>query len=138
MRNRCLDYLKEASRRNVRLDDVAPILLDEAGTVTSNTVRIHNINADHYEGALHIERIAKVGTEYCKGPSLHLPSDVPDDFLAELANAEQYHTKPDRGGIRDLRWRKRRPDEPNDYADCARYAIVMADAVDEEESEASA
>jgi len=30
LRNRCFDYLKEASRRNVRLDDVEPILLDEA------------------------------------------------------------------------------------------------------------
>jgi len=30
LRNRCFDYLKEASRRNVRLDDVEPVLLDEA------------------------------------------------------------------------------------------------------------
>jgi hypothetical protein len=112
-------------------------VLDEHGTATSLMVRIHNINADHYEAQLHIERIAKFGTEYCKRPHLSLPSDTPDDFLAELANAEQYHTKPDRGGIRDLRWRKRRADEPNDRADGARYAIVMADAVEEEESGAT-
>jgi RNA polymerase sigma-70 factor (ECF subfamily) len=30
LRNRCLDYLKDASRRNVRLDDVAEPLVDEA------------------------------------------------------------------------------------------------------------
>jgi RNA polymerase sigma-70 factor (ECF subfamily) len=30
VRNRCFDYLKEASRRNVRLEDVAASLLDEA------------------------------------------------------------------------------------------------------------
>jgi len=30
VRNRCFDYLKEASRRNVRLDDVESSLLDEA------------------------------------------------------------------------------------------------------------
>jgi RNA polymerase sigma-70 factor, ECF subfamily len=29
LRNRCLDYLKDASRRNVRLDDVAERLLDQ-------------------------------------------------------------------------------------------------------------
>lgn len=106
---------------------------DENGNLTSTMVRIHNINADHYEQELHIERIAKVGTDHFKGPSLHLPSDTPDDYLAELANAEQYHTKPDKGGIRDLRWKKKRTDDPNDRADGARYAIVMADAVREEE-----
>jgi len=109
-------------------------VLDESGAATSLMVRVHNINADHYEGSLHIERIAKWGTEYYKGPDLCLPSDIADDYLAELANAEQYHTKPDRGGIRDLRWRKRHADEPNDRADGARMAIVMADAVAEEES----
>lgn len=109
-------------------------VLDDSGAATTLMVRIHNINADHYEGQLHIERIAKYGTEYYKGPDLWLPSDTPDDYLAELTNAEQYHTKPDKGGIRDLRWRKRHSDEPNDRADTARYAIVMDDAVNEEET----
>lgn len=111
---------------------------DDSGNATGVMVRIHNINADHYEGQLHIERIAKFGTEYFKAPGHYVPSDTPDDYLAELANAEQYHTKPDRGGIRDLRWRKRRADDPNDRADTHRYAIVMADAVREEEDEAAA
>lgn len=106
---------------------------DEQGNDSNATVPVHTIDADHYEGRLHIDIIAKFDTEHFKGPGLYLPSDTPDDYLAELANAEQYHTKPDKGNIRDLRWRKRRADEPNDRADNARYAIVMADAVREEE-----
>jgi RNA polymerase sigma-70 factor (ECF subfamily) len=31
LRNRCLDYLKEAARRNVRLDDAGPIVDDSEG-----------------------------------------------------------------------------------------------------------
>src|SRR5204863_9799630 len=76
-------------------------VLDENGAPTSQMVRIHNINAEHYEAQLHIERIAKFGTEYYKGPDFCLPSDTPDDYLAEISNADQYHTKPARGRIRD-------------------------------------
>lgn len=42
LRNRCLDYLKEASRRNVRLDDAGPILDssdDPATTVERERLR---------------------------------------------------------------------------------------------------
>ncbi len=110
-------------------------VLDESKQATQLVVRVHNINADHYEAELHIERIAKVGTEYHKAPAFNLPSDIEEDYLAELANAEQYHTKPNHGGLQELRWRKKRTAEPNDRADGARYAIVMWDAVLEEESE---
>jgi RNA polymerase sigma-70 factor (ECF subfamily) len=39
LRNRCIDYLKDANRRNVRIDDVADPLIDESGDPCELTER---------------------------------------------------------------------------------------------------
>lgn len=101
-------------------------------------IRILNVRADHWEGELHIERVAKEADRDEKGvskrtaPAINLPSDTDDEFLEELANMEQYYDKPNKGNVRELKWRKRRHDKPNDHADNARNALAVIDAVEEE------
>lgn len=96
-------------------------------------LRVININADHWEHELHIERFAKAGTDKMTRPPIHLPNDTPDEVLSEMSNAEQYYTKPDRSGLRELMWRKRDLNKPNDYADLLKYALAVINAVEEDE-----
>lgn len=95
-------------------------------------LRVINVRADHWEGELHIERIAKQGDGTRTAPAVWLPSDVTDDFLQELGNMEQVHGKANKGNVRPLVWRKRNADAPNDQSDNVRNALVLIEAVAEE------
>jgi len=96
-------------------------------------VRILNIKADHWEHELHIERIAKPASGIITRPPIHLPVDTPPDVLAEIGNMEHYYDKPNKGNVRELRWRKRHASRPNDKADLLKYALVVIDAVERDE-----
>lgn len=98
----------------------------------NTTVRVVNCRADHWEAELHIERIAKRADNTSTATAVHLPNDTTDDFLHELTNMEQYFAKPDAGNVRQLKWRKRHSDRPNDHSDNVRNALVVIDAVAEE------
>ncbi len=101
-------------------------------------LRVVNVRADHWEAELHIERIAKPAaaltdkTVHANAPAVNLPSDVDEPFLEELANAEQFFDRPNKGNVRILKWRKRHHDRPNDHADNLRNALTVIDAVEEE------
>lgn len=98
------------------------------------TLRIIQIKADHWEHELHLERIAKAADGKSTRPTVNLPVDTSEEVLTEIGNMEHYHTKPDKGNIRELRWRKRNERLPNDKADLIKYALVVIDAVEADES----
>ena len=80
LRNRCLDYLKEASRRNVRLDDVAPILLDEADGPAAL--------AERNELRTGIRRaLAQLAPALREAFVMHYVDGVPYETMAELLDA---------------------------------------------------
>lgn len=95
-------------------------------------LRVLHVRAEHFEAELHIERIAKHADGTRTAPQLHLPSDADDDFLTEVSNAETYWDKPDKGRLRQLRWRKRESNHPNDHADNIRNALAVIEAICEE------
>lgn len=95
-------------------------------------IRVLNVRADHWEEALHIDRIAKEVAGTRTAPAVNLPSDTEPEFLSELSNAEQFWDKPNKGNVRELKWRKRHHDQPNDHGDNVRNAIIVIDAVEEE------
>ncbi len=95
-------------------------------------IRVVNVRAEHYEAELHIERVAKHADGSRTAPAVHLPSDADEAFLSELANMEQFWDKPNKGNVRELKWRKRQHDQPNDHSDNIRNAIVVIEAVEEE------
>jgi hypothetical protein len=96
-------------------------------------VRIMGIKADHWEHELHIERIAKPACGLITRPPVYLPVDTPADVLAEIGNMEHYYDKANKGGVRELKWRKRHASRPNDKADLLKYGLVVIDAVDRDE-----
>ena len=96
-------------------------------------VRILNIKADHWEHELHIERIAKPASGLITRPPIYLPVDTPPDVLAEIGNMEHYYDKANKGGVRELKWRKRHASRPNDKADLLKYGLVVIDAVERDE-----
>ena len=96
-------------------------------------VRILNIKADHWEHELHIERIAKPADGRVTRPALNLPVDTTDDVLAEIGNMEHFYDRPNKGNVRELRWRKRSASKPNDMADLIKYQLVVIDAVERDE-----
>jgi hypothetical protein len=104
----------------------------------ATVLRIVNVRAEHWEAELHLERIAKENDRDEKGaskrtaPAVNLPSDADEEFLSELANAEQFWDKPNKGNVRELKWRKRHHDKANDHADNVRNALVVIEAVEEE------
>lgn len=79
LRNRCLDYLKEASRRNVRLDDVE-VLLDEAdgpaAAAERNELRAGIIRA-----------LAQLPPALREAFVMHYVDGVPYETMAELLDA---------------------------------------------------
>lgn len=108
---------------------------DRAGFETGEWVTVNNINAEDWEHELYVERIARRGPVMKSGaPWVNLPVDADDVFLAELANMKQEYTKPDRGGIRKLIWKKIRSSGANDYGDMVKYGLVMIHAVEMAES----
>ena len=96
-------------------------------------VRLIGIKADHWEHELHIERIAKAADGRSTRPAIHLPIDTPDDILAEIGNMEHFYDKPNKGNVRELRWRKRNAARPNDMADLLKYGLVLIHAVEHDE-----
>lgn len=95
-------------------------------------LRVVHVRADHWEGELHNERIAKHADGTRTAPAVNLPVDTEDAFLEELSNMEQFWDKPNKGNVRELRWRKRDHSRPNDHSDNVRNALVIIDAVVEE------
>jgi RNA polymerase sigma-70 factor, ECF subfamily len=79
LRNRCLDYLKEASRRNVRLDDVADPLDEADGpaeTAERNEIR-HGIT----------QALRKLPPALREAFVMHYVDGVPYETMAELLDA---------------------------------------------------
>lgn len=80
LRNRCLDYLKEASRRNVRLDDVAepPVAEGEApGAIAErNELRAEIVHA-----------LAQLPPALREAFVLHYVEGMPYEAMAELLDA---------------------------------------------------
>ena len=80
LRNRCFDYLKEASRRNVRLDDVEPILLDEADGPAAL--------AERSEMRTGITRaLAQLSPALREAFVMHYVDGMPYETMAELLDA---------------------------------------------------
>jgi RNA polymerase sigma-70 factor (ECF subfamily) len=80
LRNRCLDYLKDASRRNVRLDDVAGPLLDDADGPGELAMR--NETRTRIRGAL-----AQLPPLLREAFVMHYVDGMPYDAMAELLDA---------------------------------------------------
>jgi RNA polymerase sigma-70 factor, ECF subfamily len=80
LRNRCLDYLKDASRRNLRLDDVAEPLVDDAdgpGAVAArNETRIRIRRA-----------LARLSPALREAFVMHYVDGMPYETMAELLDA---------------------------------------------------
>ena len=80
LRNRCLDYLKDASRRNVRLDDVAEPLMDDAdgpGAVAArNETRVRIRRA-----------LARLSPALREAFVMHYVDGMPYEAMAELLDA---------------------------------------------------
>jgi hypothetical protein len=96
-------------------------------------LRCIQINADHWEHELHIDRIAKAADGKSTRPTVNLPVDTPEEVLTEIGNMEHFYDKPNKGNIRELKWRKRQMSLPNDKADLLKYALVVIDAVEADE-----
>ena len=80
LRNRCLDYLKEASRRNVRLDDVVEPPLDEAEGPVGR--------AERKEVRRGIRRaLAQLPPALREAFVMHYVDGVPYETMAELLDA---------------------------------------------------
>jgi RNA polymerase sigma-70 factor (ECF subfamily) len=80
LRNRCFDYLKDASRRNVRLDDVEPILLDEADGPAAL--------AERSEMRAGIKRaLAQLPPALREAFVMHYVDGMPYETMAELLDA---------------------------------------------------
>ena len=97
------------------------------------TLRIIQIKADHWEHELHLERIAKAADGKSTRPTVNLPVDTPEEVLTEIGNMEHFYDKPNKGNVRELKWRKRQMSLPNDKADLIKYAVVVIDAVEADE-----
>lgn len=80
LRNRCLDYLKEARRRNVRLDDAGPILdaADGPGAIVERK-RLRSQIKDALAQLPEAQREAFV---------MHYVEEVPYETMAELLDAK--------------------------------------------------
>lgn len=80
LRNRCFDYLKDASRRNVRLDDVEPFLLDEADGPA--------VLAERSEVRTGITRaLAQLPPALREAFVMHYVDGLPYETMAELLDA---------------------------------------------------
>ena len=79
LRNRCLDYLKESSRRNVRLEDIEP-LLDEADGPAALAER-----AETRTGIR--QALAQLPPTLREAFIMHYVDGMPYDTMAELLGA---------------------------------------------------
>ena len=80
VRNRCFDYLKEASRRNVRLEDVQASLLDEADGPAAL--------AERNETRIGIERaLAQLPPALREAFVMHYVDGMPYETMASLLDA---------------------------------------------------
>lgn len=77
LRNRCLDYLKDASRRTVRLDDVADPLPDESDGPSAQAMR--NELRGHIRQAL-----AQLSPALREAFVLHYVDGMPYEAMSEL------------------------------------------------------
>ena len=80
LRNRCLDYLKDASRRNVRLDDVAEPLIDDADG--PGAVAARNETRTRIRRAL-----AQLSPALREAFVMHYVDGMPYETMAELLDA---------------------------------------------------
>src|SRR5688572_12511798 len=80
LRNRCLDYLKDASRRSVRLDDVAEPLIDDAdgpGAIAArNETRLRIRSA-----------LAQLSPALREAFIMHYVDGIPYETMADLLDA---------------------------------------------------
>lgn len=80
LRNRCLDYLKEAGRRNVRLDDVVEPRIDEAN-VPAALVERNQLRAGITRA------LAQLPPTLREAFVMHYVDDIPYETMAELLDA---------------------------------------------------
>jgi RNA polymerase sigma-70 factor (ECF subfamily) len=80
LRNRCLDYLKEAGRRNVRLDDVVEPRIDEAN-VPAALVERNELRAGITRA------LAQLPPTLREAFVMHYVDDIPYETMAELLDA---------------------------------------------------
>ena len=80
LRNRCLDYLKEAGRRNVRLDDVVEPQIDEAD-VPAALVERNELRAGITRA------LAQLPPTLREAFVMHYVDDIPYETMAELLDA---------------------------------------------------
>jgi RNA polymerase sigma-70 factor (ECF subfamily) len=80
LRNRCLDHLKDASRRNVRLDDVAEPLVDDADG--PGAIAARNETRTRIRRAL-----ARLSPALREAFVMHYVDGMPYETMAELLDA---------------------------------------------------
>jgi RNA polymerase sigma-70 factor (ECF subfamily) len=80
LRNRCLDYLKEARRRNIRLDDAGPIL--DSAESPADIVERKRLRS-RITGAL-----AELPEAQREAFVMHYVDEVPYETMAELLDAK--------------------------------------------------
>jgi len=80
LRNRCLDHLKEASRRTVRLDDIVEPLIDEADGPAVLAER-----SEQWSGIM--RALAQLPPALREAFVMHYVDGVPYDTMAELLDA---------------------------------------------------
>jgi RNA polymerase sigma-70 factor (ECF subfamily) len=80
LRNRCLDYLKEARRKNIRLDDAGPILdaADGPGAIVERKRLRSRIK----------DALAKLPEAQREAFVMHYVEEVPYETMAELLDAK--------------------------------------------------
>jgi RNA polymerase sigma-70 factor (ECF subfamily) len=80
LRNRCLDYLKEARRKNVRLDDAGPFLDPAEGP--ADIVERKRLRAQL------MDALAQLPEAQREAFVMHYVEDVPYETMAELLDAK--------------------------------------------------
>jgi RNA polymerase sigma-70 factor (ECF subfamily) len=80
LRNRCLDHLKEASRRNVRLDDIVEPPIDEADGPAALAER-----SEQWSGIM--RALAQLPPALREAFVMHYVDGVPYDAMADLLDA---------------------------------------------------
>jgi RNA polymerase sigma-70 factor (ECF subfamily) len=80
LRNRCLDYLKEARRKNIRLDDAGPFLDPTEGP--ADIVERKRLRAQL------MDALAQLPEAQREAFVMHYVEDVPSETMAELLDAK--------------------------------------------------
>lgn len=110
-----------------RVQSRASVWVTEDTSVPNMACSIVNFDSQAWESDLYRRRIIDFDPRRPKKryPRIHLPSDVDDDFKAELANAHQVEEVIKGRPTGVWIWTKAKDHDPNDVADCMKMGLLL-------------